>query len=165
MKKLIAPVLSLVLALSLSATALAVQITEKDGNPAEAAAEITTFIAPTYTVTIPEDVKVTFNETSTAFGSIELTAAQIDPDYAVRVTLTAGGRLVNAADESKTIAYAIRVKDTDEEFDYGEYRTDGDSTALTIDITRDAWDAAYAGSYSDAVIFTISYERSGAVNQ
>lgn len=154
MKKLIA--LTLTLSLSLSVTALAAEISQ-DSDPQEVKTEITTSIEPTYTVTIPENVTVDFNENITDFGAIKLTAAQLEPDCAVRVKLDAGGELKNAADENKTIPYAIRVKDTDEEFTSAEYLTAGASTALTIEITQEAWDAAYAGDYSDTVTFTITY--------
>lgn len=100
-------------------------------------------------------MKVTFNKPSTEFGVIELTSAQIDPGYVVKVALTASGKLVNAADASKTIAYV--VNSASGAFTSAEYRFAGDSTALTIDITQAAWDAAYAGYYSDTVTFTISY--------
>ena len=35
---------------------------------------------------------------------------------------------------------------------------DAEKTELTICITADAWNAAYAGDYSDTVTFTVSYE-------
>ena len=156
MKKWIAMLLTLALALSLSVTAFAAEINQ-DSDPKKADVKVTTSIEPTYTVTIPEDVQVTFNETSTQFGAIELTAAKLDPEYAVTVTLTASGTLKNEADQTKTIAYAVNSQG--EAFSSGEYQNEGDSTDLTIDITQEAWDAAYAGDYSDTVTFTISYGK------
>lgn len=157
MKKWIAMLLTLMSALSLSATAFAAEVTEQDGSPKDVTAEITTSIAPTYTVTIPKDVKVTFNETSSVFGTIKLEKAQIDPDYAVRVELDASGKLKNAADKTRTISYTVNSGDG--AFSSAEYQNEGDSTALTIGITQAAWDAAYAGDYSDIVTFTISYGK------
>lgn len=156
MKKWIALLLTLALAVTLSATAFAAEI-DQDSDTKEADVKVTTSIDPTYTVTIPEDVQVEFNATSTKFGTIELTEAQLDPEYAVTVTLTASGTLKNQADETKTIAYA--VNSADGAFESAEYQDKGDSTALTIDITKEAWDAAYAGEYSDTVTFTISYGK------
>lgn len=147
MKKLTALVLALVLVLSLSVTAFAA---EDNRNT-----NITTSIAPTYTVTIPADTDVTFNALSTSFGSVTLTAAQIDPGYAVKVELNASGLLKNGADNTKTIAYAIN--DANGAFTSAQYTTAGDKTDLTIDITQEAWNAAFAGSYSDTVTFTVSY--------
>ena len=147
MKKLTALVLALVLVLSLSVTAFAA---EDNRNT-----NITTSIAPTYTVTIPADTNVTFNTLSTSFGSVKLEAAQIDPGYAVKVELNASGLLKNGADNTKTIAYAIN--DANGAFTSAQYTTAGEQTPLTIDITQEAWNAAFAGSYSDTVTFTVSY--------
>lgn len=155
MNKFLALVLALALALPLSVTAFATEINQ-DSDLKEADVTVTTTIEPTYTVTIPEDVQVTFNETSTDFGAVKLTAAQIDPDHAVTVTLSASGALKNQADKTKTIAYTVNSKDG--AFTSAQYRNKGDSTDLTIDITQEAWDAAYAGTYSDTVTFTIAYE-------
>lgn len=154
MKKWIAMLLTLALALALSVTAFAAEI-DQDSDPQEADVKVTTSIEPTYTVTIPEDVQVEFNATSTQFGTVELTDAQLDPEYVVTVTLSASGELKNEADETKTIAYAVNSQG--EAFSSAEYQDEGDSTDLTIDITQAAWNAAYAGDYSDIVTFTISY--------
>lgn len=177
MKKLFSIVLALVLALSLSVTAFAASgeggagtdtttedtIIEPDAeNNYEPNGTGTTKVKyevkPTYSVTIPESMTVDFHASSTDFGIIKLKAARINLGYAVKVALNASGTLKNKADASKTIPYTIRDKAADEAFSSREYQTVGDSTALTIDITGEAWDAAYGGNYSDTVTFTISYE-------
>ncbi len=117
---------------------------------------ISTAIEPTYTVTIPADTTVAFNALSTDFGAVTLESAQIDPGKAVKVELDASGSLKNAADADKTIAYTINTADNTA-FTSASYQTAGDTTALKIDITQEAWDAAFAGSYSDTVTFTVSY--------
>ena len=147
MKKLTALVLVIVLSLSLSVTAFAAD----NRNTT-----ITTSINPTYTVTIPANTNVTFNTLSTSFSAVTLTAAQIDPGYAVKVELNASGTLKNQADNTKTIAYAVNDANGDA-FTVGTYTTAGDKTDLTIDITQAAWNAAFAGQYSDTVTFTVSY--------
>ena len=150
MKKLFAIVLSFALLMSLSVTAFAANTTGGD-------ADITTSIAPTYTVTIPADVNVTFNATETAFGTIEVTASQIHPDKCIKVALATDKELNNAIDNTKVIPYAI--KDSEGvEFNSATYLTEGDKTELSIHITADDWNAAYAGDYSDTVTFTVSYE-------
>lgn len=149
MKKLKALVLVIVLTLALSVTAFAA---EDNRNT-----KITTSIAPSYTVTIPADTNVTFNALSTSFGSVKLETAQIDPGYAVKVELNASGTLKKQADATKTIAYAIN--DANGPFTSAQYTTAGDKTDLTIDIAQDAWNAAFAGQYSDTVTFTVSYVK------
>lgn len=155
MKKLTALVLAIVLTLSLSVTAFAAEINQ-GSDPKTANVTVTTSIDPTYTVTIPADVQVTFNETSATFGTVKLDAAQIDPGYAVQVALTASGTLKNQADNTKTIAYTVNDANGDA-FTVGTYTTAGEQTPLTIDITQAAWNAAFAGTYSDTVTFTVSY--------
>lgn len=154
MKKWIALFLTLALTVSLPVTAFAAEINQ-DSDPKTAKATVTTSIEPTYTVTIPGNVQVEFNATSTKFGTIELAAAQIDPGYAVKVELDASGKLKNEADQTKTIAYTVNSGDG--AFSSQEYQNEGDSTDLTINITQAAWNAAYAGNYSDTVTFTVSY--------
>lgn len=164
MKKILSLGLAFALALPLSVSALAttVEVNQNDvaNGSNEVKAEITTSISPTYSVSIPGNLSVTFNETSTAFGTIKLTAAQIDPDHAVQVELDASGTLKNSADQTKTIAYAIKADDAT--FENATYKTEGDSTDLTVEITQAAWDAAFAGDYSDTVTFTISYVETNA---
>lgn len=150
MKKVFAIVLTFALLASLSVTAFATNTTGGD-------ADITTSIDPTYTVTIPADVNVAFNATETAFGTIEVTASQIHPDKCIKVALTTDKELNNAIDNTKVIPYAIKDSEG-AEFTSATYLTEGDKTELSIHITADDWNAAYAGDYSDTVTFTVSYE-------
>ena len=150
MKKVFAVLLTLALLMSLSITALAENTIGGD-------ADITTSIAPTYTVTIPADVNVQFNATETDFGVIEVTASQIHPDKCIKVALTTDGELNNAIDNTKVIPYVIKDGEGNA-FTSATYLTEGDMTALSIHITADDWNAAYAGDYADTVTFTVSYE-------
>ena len=150
MKKLFAIVLTFALLASLSVTAFATNTTGGE-------ADITTSIAPTYTVTIPADVNVAFNATETAFGTIEVTASQIHPDKCIKVALATDKELNNAIDNTKVIPYVIKDSEG-AEFTSATYLTEGDKTELSIHITADDWNAAYAGDYSDIVTFTVSYE-------
>lgn len=154
MKKLLAALLSISILASVSVTAFAAEITQ-DSDPKTAAAEITTSIAPTYTVTIPADVTVEFNAETTDFGEIKVTSAQIDPDKCIKVALTSDGELNNAVDETKVIPYTVTAGNT--AFTSETYLATGDSTELTINITQDDWNKAYAGDYSDTVTFEVSY--------
>jgi len=150
MKKVLTFALAVMLVMSLSVTAFAANTTGGD-------ADITTSIAPTYTVTIPADVNVQFNATETAFGAIEVEVAQIHPDKCIKVALASDGKLENSIDATKVIPYAIKDS-TGAAFTSATYLTEGDKTELSIHITADDWNAAYAGEYSDTVTFTVSYE-------
>ena len=150
MKKLFALILTVAMLATMSVTAFAANTTGGD-------ADITTSIAPTYTVTIPADVNVAFNATETAFGTIEVTASQIHPDKCIKVALTSDGELNNAIDNTKVIPYVIKDSEGTA-FTSATYLTEGDKTELSIHITADDWNAAYAGDYSDTVTFTVSYE-------
>ncbi len=119
--------------------------------------KITTSIDPTFTVSIPADTTVAFNAETTDFSEVKLVSAQIDPGKAVKVELDASGTLKNAEDDTKTIAYVVNEKEAGTQYVSGQYKAAGDATALKIDITKAAWDAAFAGSYSDTVTFTVSY--------
>ena len=150
MKKLFAVILTVAMLATMSVTAFA-------ANTAGGEADITTSIAPTYTVTIPADVNVQFNATETAFGAIEVTASQIHPDKCIKVALASDGKLENSIDATKVIPYAIKDSEG-ATFTSATYLTEGDKTELSIHITADDWNAAYAGEYSDTVTFTITYE-------
>lgn len=154
MKKIISFALAATMALSASATAFAAEITQ-DSDPKTTNATITTSIAPTYTVTIPADVDVAFNATATDFGSIEVTAAQLDPDKCIKVELASDGNLENLVDNTKVIPYTVTSGET--AFTSATYLATGEKTDLTINITADDWNKAYAGDYSDTVTFTVSY--------
>ena len=150
MKKLFAIILTFALLASLSVTAFAANTTGGE-------ADITTSIAPTYTVTIPADVNVAFNATETDFGVIEVTAPQIHPDKCIKVELATDNELNNAIDNTKVIPYAIKDSEG-ADFTSATYLTEGDKTELSICIAANDWNAAYAGDYSDTVTFTVSYE-------
>ena len=150
MKKLFAVILTVAMLATMSVTAFA-------ANTAGGEADITTSIAPTYTVTIPADVNVQFNATETAFGAIEVTASQIHPDKCIKVALASDSKLENSIDATKVIPYAIKDSEG-ATFTSATYLTEGDKTELSIHITADDWNAAYAGEYSDTVTFTITYE-------
>ena len=150
MKKLFALILAVVMIATMSTTALATNTTGGE-------ADITTSIDPTYTVTIPANTTVAFNATETDFGAIEVTASQIHPNKCIKVELTSDGKLENSIDATKVIPYAIKDSEG-AAFTSATYLTEGDKTELSIHITAEDWNAAYAGEYSDTVTFTVSYE-------
>ena len=99
--KLLAGVLAGALTISMALMSVSAAEIHQDSDPKTVDAVITTSISPTYTVTIPADTSVPFNTLATPFGSIEVTAAQIDPDKCIRVTLTTDGELNNQVDGQK----------------------------------------------------------------
>ena len=151
MKKICAIIMTVII---LSALSVAVVAANTTGGEAD----ITTTVAPTYTVTIPADVNVQFNAKTTSFGKIEVTAAQIHPNKCIKVSLASDGKLENSIDETKIISYEIKDAQGNA-FTSATYLTEGDNTELSIHISADAWNAAYAGDYSDTVTFTVSYEN------
>ena len=156
MKKVFALILTVCLLVTMSVTAFA-------ANTTGGKADITTSVAPTYTVTIPADVNVQFNATETDFGAIEVTASQIHPNKCIKVALTSDGKLENSIDATKVIPYAIKDS-TGAAFTSATYLTEGDKSELSIHITANDWNAAYAGEYSDTVTFTVSYVDKAANN-
>ena len=116
---------------------------------------ISVSIDPVYTVTIPANTTIERGEQSVKLGSVSLDNARLEPDENVNVSVSASGKLKNSKDESKTIAY--KIMDGNKEFSSATYAESGNSTNLTLSIDKSEWDKAYAGSYSDTLVFTISY--------
>lgn len=140
--------------LAISATNVTAVVAETDNQTQETT--ISTNIDPEYTVTIPANTEVTFNETKTSFGAIVVDSAQLAPDKCLKVTLTTDGKMENSADNTKVIPFEIKAGNN--VFTSATYFAAGEKTDLTINITQDDWNKAYAGEYSDTVTFTISYE-------
>ena len=113
--------------------------------------KISVSIDPVYTVT----TTIERGEQSVKLGSVSLDNARLEPDKTVNVSVSASGKLKNSKNESKTIAY--KIMDGNKEFSIATYAESGNSTNLTLSIDKSEWDKAYAGSYSDTLVFTISY--------
>ncbi|GEM_PF-114135 len=143
------------------------EINQDTPKPQQGSAKISTYVAPTYIVTIPADTKVSFNALESDFGTIELTQARLEPDKVVRVHLASDYKLKNKADESRTIPYDIVSTDDGgktgsfKKFD-AQLEFEGDVCPLTIKITQDDWNAAAAGDYSDTVTFNVEYTDTAA---
>lgn len=156
MKKRIALGVSVMMLLSLSA--MPVSAADDTRN-----AVISTEIAPAYIVTVPASIKVPFNQEKTDFGAITLTKAQLEPNKCVKVTMQCDNLLDNKADAEKTIPYTIyegKANATGNVFATASYLSAGEKTDLTIGITQEDWNKAYAGEYEDTVTFQIEYTNS-----
>lgn len=117
---------------------------------------ITTEIKPAYIVTIPVDTKVKFNEEKTEFGAVKLESAQLEPNKAIYVSVISDGKMENKADSTKTISY--KVTDKDGAFDGCVLSKSGDAVELAVEISKDDWNSAYAGEYSDTLTFNVEYK-------
>ena len=160
MKKILAIILAAVMIAACSVTAFAAEVNQ-DSDPQQQSAVISADVAPAYIVSIPADTTVTFNTEYTDFGAVELTSARLEPDKCVKVTLTTDGELNNSVDDTKVIPYTIvegkADSATDTTYTTAAYLAEGDKTDLTIKITQDDWNNAYAGHYGDTVTFDIAY--------
>ncbi len=148
MKKLV----SVLLALAMLAT-LSVPVLAEGQNTT-----VTTSVEPSYTVTIPADTAIPFNQVDTDFGAVTLTEANLEVDYGVKVAATAGA-LTNKADAQATIPYAINAGEA--AFAGATFDAEGETQALTLHIDEAAWNAAKAGQYEAVVTFTVEYVRIG----
>ena len=159
MKKLLAIIIAAVMILACSFTAFAE--VNQDSDPQQQSAVISADVEPAYIVSIPADTTVAFNTEYTDFGAVELTSARLEPDKCVKVTITTDGELNNSVDDTKVIPYTIvegkADSATDTVYTTAAYLAEGDKTDLTIKITQDDWNKAYAGHYGDTVIFDVAY--------
>lgn len=113
-------------------------------------------IDPAYTVTIPASTTISSGTEESSIGNIMLDSARLEPDKSVWVSADASGKLKNSKDSSKTISY--NLMNGNSVFTSASYIESGSSTPLTVSINKSEWDNAYAGSYSDTIVFTISYK-------
>ena len=153
MKKIITLALA---AAMLSATGITAFAVDYPGG--SQGTEVTTSVAPTFTVSIPADTTVAFNALSTDFGSVTLDSARLAPNKAVQVTVTSDYNLNNSVDNTAVIPYSLKAGNDTLDADYAAtFTTAGEKVDLTINITQADWDAAAAGDYGDTVTFNISY--------
>lgn len=155
MKKIFAFASTIGMTMLMSAGVFATTIDQDPSTDKTADVMVQTSIAPTYTVTIPANVTVPFNAETTTFGKIIVDAAQLEPDKCIKVALTTDGELNNTKDTSKIIPYVIQSEGS--AFTSATYLAAGEQTALSIHITKDDWNKAYAGTYTDTVTFEVSY--------
>jgi spore coat protein U-like protein len=143
--------LTIMIAAVLTAGALAIPASADE-------TEITTTIDPSYTVTIPANLTVPFNQEVTDFGAVELgSPARLEPNKRIQVTMTCSGSLKNQADTKKVLPYTILTKGEEPAaFTEAVLVKAGDKQALTVNIAADDWNKAYAGTYKDTVTFNIA---------
>lgn len=64
-------------------------------------------VNPAYTVLIPVDTEVEFNQLSESFGKIQVENAQLDEGKCIEVSLSSDGVLKNKNNRSDVIPYQI----------------------------------------------------------
>lgn len=112
-------------------------------------------VDPAYTVTIPTDMQVTYNEVEGEYGKIIVEEAKLAEDKCIEVTAVSDRTLKNQSDSSSKIPYQIKADG--EIFTSARYTKVGEETSLTISIKEEDWQKAVAGEYKDNVIFEINY--------
>lgn len=165
MKKLLSAILTLSLALSLSATAFAADKTvtpiKNKPKPISGGTSVTFNVDPTYTVTIPETVELDMVENNgvvTYEKDADITAdagVRLHEREEIKVTLDSDFELKTNEDAAYTLPYTVTV---------GQYSiTSGDEvarfgTSLDEQTSRlhfAAENPQYAGEYKDTVVFNI----------
>lgn len=113
---------------------------------------VTTTVDEFYSVTIPASVPVAYGALSTEL-TLSVSAFRLAANNVVRVRTSSSGTLKNAADASKTIAYALKYNSA--AFTSVDFSAVGDAT-VKLEITSAAWNAAAAGNYQDTITFMVS---------
>ena len=153
MKKLFAIVLTFALLASLPVTAFA-------ANTTGGKADITTSIAPTYTVTIPATVELKKVDTEgviTYENDYTLTAeAGVRLKKNEYIEVTVASDFIMTTTEGATLEYGITANDTAVANDgiVAEFDTDKSQQTATIHIAAN--DPDFAGEYKDTVTFTVA---------
>ena len=112
-------------------------------------------IPSSYTVVIPAETTIKFNEPETKLeGPLYLSAAQLDPNHKVTVTATVNA-LKNDKDSSKTIPFTLYEGNT--VFTSAEFTDTTKKVQLSVHIKQSDWNKAPAGNYKGSVTFTIDY--------
>lgn len=112
-------------------------------------------VDPAYSVMIPENTSVRYNEETVPYGEIRIIEAQLDENKCIRVTMNSDGKLDNQTDGRSVLPYKILADG--QPFTFAEYTEAGEETPLTIAISKEDWKKAKSGIYMDTVTFTISY--------
>ena len=160
MKKLIAFVLALAMATIMSVTALAADTTiTQDSDPKTGATTVKFSVDPTYTVTIPAEVTLTYDETSNSYkgsGDITTGAVRLLQYQEIRVTVTGDFKMTSA--ENAELRYTMTIGDSAAAVTSGDtvatFVTSTEAQSVTLNYS--AANPTYAGDYTDTLTFTIS---------
>lgn len=179
MKKFLAIILTLTLALSLSVTAFAADKTigpDNNGDPYPSTADTTVQfnVDPTYTVTIPAIVKLEKNSANGTYeqnAEIVASKVRLRNGQTIQVTLSAGTgdtAFVLISGENATLDYTVTVGESENATPISSgniVATFGSSTEKqTSTLHFAAADPTYAGDYSDTVVFNIAIGNQTSTN-
>ena len=160
MKKLIAFVLALAMATVMSVTAFAADTTiTQDTTPKTGDTTVKFSVDPTYTVTIPGEVTLTYDETSSSYkgsGDITTGAVRLRLYEYIRVAVTGDFKMTSA--ENAELLYTMTIGDSASAVASGDtvatFVTSTEAQRVTLNYS--AANPTYAGNYTDTLTFTIS---------
>ena len=160
MKKLIAFVLTLAMAAITSVTAFAADTTITQGSdPKTGNTEVKFSVDPTYTVTIPGEVTLAYDENSSSYkgsGDITTGAVRLLPNQEILVTITGDFEMTSA--EQIKLPYTMTIGDSAPAVvsgdDVATFVTSTDEQRVTLNYSAE--NPTYAGNYTDTLTFTIS---------
>lgn len=151
------PATACALALALAAPAVASEQIGP-GGPQSASTEVVLAARePSYQVLIPAGTRIPFDATSTPLGETGLVpGAHLGSGSRVRISAEPGP----LADGPAEIPYVLSAAGA--AFSSAEFSAHDAPAELSIEVSREAWDAAPAGSYAGSIAFTVEYMNGGA---
>ncbi|MDR2610951.1 MAG: hypothetical protein LBC58_05790 [Clostridiales Family XIII bacterium] len=128
---------------------------------------VTTTVSPTYTVTIPKNIPVSYDSTTEVAASLTPSHMVLDPGKKVAVYVKSDNaigevfRLINKNDDTSYATYNILKSDKNEKVQTGgviaEFET-GDETPYIFYVKPLSWDTVTStGTYEDTLTFSLAY--------
>lgn len=107
-----------------------------------------------YELTYPADIEIPWQTNTMDIGKVTATKMLIEPNKMVTISVSSENnfKLVNEANNDKTIAYSLHSKDIS--FFPGDY---GESFTLSVEVEDAEWLRAASGKHSDMLTFTAEY--------
>lgn len=140
--------------------AMALPVSAQD-NTESKDTSITAKIQSTYTLSIPASTTIDFEKTSTNLKETLKVTGNVLPTQEVAVTAKAGA--FHNKVQNTDLPYKLIDKRNNSEFTTAtwsedELRDGSKELTLSVDITKEAWDAAEAGSYEGSITFTANLQ-------
>lgn len=120
---------------------------------------LTTDVASEYTLTIPKDTSIAFGAEEMEIGVVKVTG-NVKPAETVRVDVETGN-FISQDDARDTIALTLINQNDNNEFkssiwNENDMRNETKEIPLVVQIKKEDWDKAYAGTYQATLTFTAS---------